>query len=151
MTFQDYMVEAHKFATYEKETYPMKGLLSEIGELIGKEARIERGDYSVDDDVFKQDVKKELGDIFWMLSELFQQIKEEPVDMSYVYSEYMLYMALTDLIKEHNIYNLCNVYAVMMGYLEQNRISLSEVLQMNLDKLTDRESRGKIKGSGDNR
>ena len=62
----NYQKEAHKFAFYNDDHYPEYGLVEEVGEFMGKIAKSQRGDQELN----QKDLKKELGDILWMLSEV---------------------------------------------------------------------------------
>lgn len=65
-----YQELAASFIAYKKEhnVYPLYGLASEIGEIFGLYARIERGDIT-DKEAFEPMIK-ELGDVLWNLSTL---------------------------------------------------------------------------------
>lgn len=65
--FNEYQTAAIDFAVFPEEaklTYPLMGLAEETGELIGKFAKHFRGDKPYDIEA----VKKEAGDVLWMLS-----------------------------------------------------------------------------------
>lgn len=123
MNFNDYQHKAHSFATYGfNPMYPILGLTEEVGEVCGKIAKYIRKhngaepDFACalqnvtvaeqeDNDVYREAIEKELGDVLWMLSEI----------------------------------------ATIHGFL------LEDIAQKNINKLTDRKSRGVIVGEGDNR
>lgn len=64
--FNDYQAAAHKTAAYgDRHLYPFLGLAEEAGEVIGKLAKAMRKNVDAD----HEDIKKELGDVLWMLSE----------------------------------------------------------------------------------
>lgn len=69
MRFDDYQMHAHQFAVYEDSSYPYMGLAEEAGELIGKMAKIKRGDKQSD----YAGLFKECGDVLWMLNEICVQ------------------------------------------------------------------------------
>lgn len=126
MTFDDYQVEAYRFAKYPTDAlltedrnagyvrtyymewlYPALAVSEEAGEVSGKLAKfVRKQDYS-DEAVtkLKEDVSKELGDLLWQLSALAEELG----------------------------------------------LSLNHIACDNIDKLRDRESRGVIVGEGDNR
>ena len=69
--FLDYKVEADTFASYDNATYPYYLLVEETGELIGKFAKIERGDPKTKLDSYRFEIAKEIGDICWAVSQLY--------------------------------------------------------------------------------
>ena len=119
MTIQEYQKKAHSFATYgENPEYAFAGLAEECGEVLGKRAKFIRKHLGVTPDVaskwetmredilkYHDDIKKELGDVLWMVAEI----------------------ATT------------------------NDMSLEDIMQLNINKLTDRKERNVIIGEGDNR
>jgi NTP pyrophosphatase (non-canonical NTP hydrolase) len=75
MTPNEYQKEAHKFACYnglaEKDfTYPVLGLTEEAGEVAGKFAKAVRDNNRAISEERKTEIKKELGDVCWMLAEV---------------------------------------------------------------------------------
>lgn len=109
MTFDEYQEESVKTAIYPKlmhgSVYPALGLAGEAGEVADKVKKLVRDDEGQVTDAKKADIKKELGDVLWYVSQ--------------VASEFNL--------------------------------SLNEVASGNISKLKDRQKRGKLQGSGDNR
>ena len=72
MSFDEYQEKAHRTAAYGHEFYPWWGLMeeaAEVSKLIGKQSL--RGDDKPMPS--KQDVKAELGDCLWMISEIAHQ------------------------------------------------------------------------------
>lgn len=71
-TFEEYSKDAMKTAIYkslgQNLNYPLLGLGGEIGELLGKISKIERGDYEMTEE-FRKECLKECGDILWFLSQ----------------------------------------------------------------------------------
>lgn len=64
--FNDYQAQAHKTAAYgDRHLYPFLGLAEEAGEVLGKLAKAMRKNVDADHEA----IKKELGDVLWMLSE----------------------------------------------------------------------------------
>lgn len=75
MTINEYQRKAHEFAFYkgleEKDfTYPALGLAEEAGEVCGKLAKVVRDSDKVITYEKAMEIKKELGDVLWMVSEL---------------------------------------------------------------------------------
>ena len=87
MTINEYQDAAHKFVEYdENPEYAYAGLAEECGEVLGKRAKFIRKHhgiepeqafvlYTMKDDVCKyyDDIKKELGDVLWMVAEIATQ------------------------------------------------------------------------------
>jgi NTP pyrophosphatase (non-canonical NTP hydrolase) len=118
MTGNQYQEAAHKFALYGNPEYAYAGLAEECGEVLGKRAKFIRKHGGISPDTAKgweslrgdidsyiTDIKKELGDVLWMVAEI----------------------ATT------------------------NGLSLDEIMQHNIEKLSDRLKRNVIIGNGDNR
>lgn len=104
MNFDTYQEEAAKTAIYPADaevTYPLLGLVSEVGEFAGKIKKVIRDGSDIDHNA----LKAELGDILWYAAAL----------------------------------------ATDCGW------SLDEIASNNIQKLKDRQNRGVIQGSGDNR
>lgn len=75
MTINEYQEKAHSFAFYkglEKKdfTYPALALAEEAGEVCGKFAKVVRDNNGILTDEKKIEIKKELGDVLWQVSEL---------------------------------------------------------------------------------
>lgn len=67
MRLRDYQLLADKYACYDDPEYPVFGLAEETGELMGKFAKMKRGDSKYESMAeFLEAVQKELGDILWM-------------------------------------------------------------------------------------
>lgn len=104
LNFTDYQEKARETAIYPDEhklTYPLLGLIGEVGEFANKYKKVLRDgrDFSIDD------MASELGDILWYMSNLASDA----------------------------------------------RIGLDYIANHNLNKLKDRQERGVLGGSGDNR
>ena len=109
MELNDYQRESRKTAIYPEigrnTIYPTLGLVGEAGEVADKVKKVLRDKKGLFDKDTKDEIKLELGDVLWYLSQLSSEL----------------------------------------GY------ELEEVAHANLQKLNSRKSRGKIRGSGDNR
>lgn len=72
MDFSEYQEEAVGFRAYEDVNYPYLGLAEETGEFLGLFAKLARGDDVIARygslDAFEQAIKKEAGDVLWMLA-----------------------------------------------------------------------------------
>lgn len=104
MDASDYQTEAVKTAIYPDQyeiTYPLLGLIGEVGEFANKYKKVFR-----DGKAFpSEDMRDELGDVLWYVA------------------------------------NLCEDAGLDMG----------DVMLRNIEKLRDRQERGVLGGSGDNR
>lgn len=112
MDMDEYQRSACSFAVYKDGLYPFFGLAEEAGEVMGKIAKLKRGDHGEfaanETHLFiysDEKLAKELGDCLWMIANCAKE----------------------------------------MGF------DLSDIAQTNIDKLTDRKERQKIKGEGDER
>ena len=111
MTFDDYQAAAKRTAVYPADhsvTYPLIGLIGEVGELANKYKKFLRGDYVGKADEWhakRADLAAEIGDIQWYIAALCSDLG----------------------------------------------VSISDVAEGNIAKLRDRQRRGAIKGSGDER
>lgn len=74
MNFREYQEEAKKTALYpnvgDNYIYPVLGLVGEAGEVAEKIKKIIRDDEGVVSEEKKEEIKKELGDVLWYLSQL---------------------------------------------------------------------------------
>ena len=74
MTFEEYQKKARKTAKYPKVgasfVYPMLGLAGETGEVVEKVKKIFRDDGGKVTKNKKEEIKKELGDVLWYLSQI---------------------------------------------------------------------------------
>tara|TARA_B100000287_G_C20574942_1_gene758042 strand:- start:428 stop:757 length:330 start_codon:yes stop_codon:yes gene_type:complete len=74
MDFDTYQQKARKTAMYpslgSNIIYPTLGLVGEAGEVAEKIKKILRDKDGIYDDFSKQEIKKELGDVLWYLSNL---------------------------------------------------------------------------------
>ncbi len=111
MDFNEYQKLASKTATFESKPlqyqlmYIALGVAGEAGEVADKIKKIMRNDDGAIDDAKRDDLKKELGDVLWYLSQM-ARVLEIPFD---------------------------------------------DVAETNIKKIMDRQARGVIKSTGDNR
>ena len=109
MTFDEYQKFTKSVAVYpdlgSNFVYPTLGLNGEAGEVAEKVKKILRDDGNIVSEEKKQDIKKELGDVLWYLSQT----------------------------------------AAEFG------LTLDEVAEHNIEKLSSRKDRGVLSGSGDDR
>lgn len=137
------------------------GLRSEIGELVGKVAKLYRGDKTIEG--MREDIIKEVGDILWFVSQASHYYSFNGViDWSVIDTEITDYGVCTKSSLSATCYSLMeldyytddadNLELVLDDcryLLDVLHCPLEECLQMNYDKLTARKADGTIKGSGD--
>lgn len=74
MTFNDYQTETNKTAIYPDRghnfVYPVLGMLGEAGEVAEKIKKVWRDKNNIVSDEDKLEIKKEMGDVLWYLSQL---------------------------------------------------------------------------------
>ncbi len=74
MTFEEYQKESRKTATYQEHGrefwYPALGLAGEAGEVVEKVKKLFRDDNGVMSDERRANLKKELGDVLWYLTQI---------------------------------------------------------------------------------
>lgn len=73
MDFNEYQTKTREFAIYTYPLYPCLGLSEETGELLGKIAKALRDGVS-DPAAYRESVKKEAGDVLWMLARLLDDM-----------------------------------------------------------------------------
>ena len=73
MNFDEYQKESKKTALYPNKgsnlVYPVLGLAGETGEVVEKVKKLIRDKSGKPDEKFKQEIKKELGDVLWYLAQ----------------------------------------------------------------------------------
>jgi len=78
MTFNEYQQQSRKTAQYpnlgSNFVYPTLGLVGEAGEVAEKVKKILRDKEGVIDDQTKEELIKEMGDVFWYLAQLATEI-----------------------------------------------------------------------------
>jgi NTP pyrophosphatase (non-canonical NTP hydrolase) len=80
MNFNEYQDRAKLTASYPEIggtlfVYPALGLAGETGEVVEKIKKIMRDEGGVVSDVKREEIKKELGDVLWYLSEIARQLE----------------------------------------------------------------------------
>ena len=160
MLISEYKVKAKIFAKYDNNPlYPLMGLQGELGEVAGKLAKEIR-----DKEDLTEALKQELGDCCWMVASVAEDngLELDEATSSKATNElWEITLALSTasglvmdmLIKQQHsirvrlqdILNNINSIALARG------VTLAEVMQLNVDKLTSRRARNCIGGSGDNR
>lgn len=78
MTFEEYQKESRKTALYPDNgntiIYPTLGLAGEAGEVAEKVKKIVRDDAGKISEEKRADLKKELGDVLWYISQLASEL-----------------------------------------------------------------------------
>ncbi|MDP3800275.1 MAG: nucleoside triphosphate pyrophosphohydrolase family protein [bacterium] len=79
MDFKEYQNKAKKTAAYsnigKNIIYPTLGLVGEAGEVANKVKKILRDDNGVITKEKREDIKKELGDVLWYVSQMATELK----------------------------------------------------------------------------
>jgi len=79
MTFNDYQAETNKTAIYPDRghnfVYPVLGMMGESGEVAEKIKKVWRDKNNVISDTDKLEIKKEMGDVLWYLSQLATELQ----------------------------------------------------------------------------
>src|SRR5688572_19938462 len=108
LNFDEYQNKSSKTAVYpdlgKNFIYPTLGLADEAGEVVGKIKKVLRDDAGIISADKKIEIKKEMGDVLWYLSQLATELN----------------------------------------------LKLSDIAQTNIDKLSSRQKRDVLHGSGDN-
>ena len=78
MDFKEYQKKSRKTAIYPKIgknfVYPALGLGDEAGEVLGKVKKIFRDKKGIVSKETKEEIKKELGDVLWYLSQIASEL-----------------------------------------------------------------------------
>ena len=78
MTFEEYQKLSRKTAIYPDKdnnfVYPTLGLTGEAGEVSEKIKKVLRDDNGIVDGLKRQEIKKELGDVLWYLSQIATEL-----------------------------------------------------------------------------
>ena len=78
MTFEEYQKESRKTALYPNKDnnfiYPVLGLCGESGEIAEKIKKVIRDEASIMNEQKKEEIKKELGDVLWYLSQIATEL-----------------------------------------------------------------------------
>lgn len=79
MDFKEYQEKSKKTAIYpkigENYVYPALGLGDEAGEVLGKIKKVFRDKNGILDNETRLEIKKELGDVLWYLSQLSTELE----------------------------------------------------------------------------
>lgn len=151
--------------------YVAPGLVAEVGELYGVEAKAVRDDW--DRDRYRTALVKELGDVAWFLA-LTLHLSDEYVDQgSRELAETIDQDETSDplgylLVRARNVHSYASMFNPLGYWLSYSEawtawhflarhsqkicgLPWSEVLQANVDKLASRAARNALQGSGDDR
>jgi len=177
MKIEEYAAKCRTFVTmqnaYALDKYLQLGFIEEVGELSGKFAKIIRAKGKIvltTEERFA--IAKELGDICWFAAMLTREFNFENL-VRYVESRLTIVRSLDKDRELHIVairemcFSLAKIASVATTGLTNEMaascfnyvtmiagkigFTLDEILQMNIDKLTDRQNRGVINGDGDNR
>lgn len=139
--------------------YIKLGILEESGEIAGKVKRFRRGDYGKDG--FKENMKKELGDLTWYLV-LYAYKNEQPLMefraprntrvMDNIYKLEVLKANLVSAESQRQQYITTRAMMNTVTDLAWNfGFTMEDITKANMQKTHDRLLRNKIKGQGDER
>ena len=144
MTLNEYQELAFNTCTKSSycDEYLDLGYLAEVGELAGKLAKRVRGDVTND-----MQVMLEIGDIAWMIA-IKARLHGEQISLVPIVPGFN--DTVFDLM--HPAQNAFNLkMSILKNVCDKLGFYFWECLQLNIDKLSGRQDRGTIKGSGDNR
>lgn len=78
MTFKEYQVNSQKTALYPNKgnnfIYPTLGLSGETGEVAEKVKKIIRDKNGIVEEIDREEIKKELGDVLWYMSQIASEL-----------------------------------------------------------------------------
>ena len=170
MDFQEYTRLARQTAIYPEQyacIYPALGLVDELAEFVEKYST---WDYDIDDCPTTDEVTDELGDVLWYFAIYCDDNK---LDMSIFFETRDLYpdthtvfmqcgkllgatkKAMRDAQLPVSALKVWEYLDNIAGYI--NRwcldlgITINEAMELNINKLRDRQARNVLKGSGDHR
>lgn len=168
MNIKEYAEKCRTFITMTDEgalrNYLNLGLIEEVGEVAGKLAKILRVKQSLDtfSDEERVAIAKELGDVCWFVCvsvEKPERVEERLTNFRPKYDvnlwTYTGLVARLSALSLDISLNMPITAVFILSTVEEigRRIgyTLEEIMQQNIDKLTDRQARGVINGNGDNR
>lgn len=86
MTFEEYQKKSRETAIYpnmgENYIYPVLGLAGESGEVSEKIKKVIRDKGGMIDDEVRENIKKELGDVLWYISQIATELKIKLEDIA---------------------------------------------------------------------
>lgn len=128
-------------------------IMSEVGEMYGKIAKAVRDEWT--DEKLKQELTKEYGDVCWGVAVLLHKIGlHEEVYGERVCEEPLVMVTdmAVGIFANLEVPVVAELWAVLRDNAEKiTGSTFDEVLEANLAKLADRQARGVISGSGDDR
>ena len=144
MTLDEYQELAFKTCTQNSycDEYLDLGYIAEVGELAGKFAKRVRGDVIND-----MQIMHEIGDIAWFIA-IKARLNGKQITLCPLVPYYhgTVFDLLTPANNSHNL-----KMSILKNICDKLGSSFWACLQLNIDKLSNRQDRGTIMGSGDNR
>lgn len=158
-------------------TYLIMGIVGESGEVCNKLKKALRGDFELTEQK-KKEIGKELGDICWYLFQILKRYRRKPshfvpdtievyearhknLDMQFINRNSILLAHMCSTLGETFYVGVvragyvkeffCTVLNTLSVMANQLDISLGEVLDNNINKLSKRKDEGVLQGDGDNR
>jgi NTP pyrophosphatase (non-canonical NTP hydrolase) len=146
-------------------TYSREALVAEVGEVIGLRAKRRRGDAALQDDTaYQQAVVLEMGDVLFSLASIFEAHEkpfqlavhpnmnlrelEEIADSLRRVLQAQAEMGRSVSFLDINSYQLFGGLWLYALEFKITRGNINSIARANIDKLTDRQNRGQIRGSG---
>lgn len=154
LVWQQYQEKAVTFLEVEDENtydYLVLGLHSEKGEVAGVVKRYLRGDYDMKET--KRRLIGELGDCLWYVAVLQKKFPDQYGN--YLLSSLSRLVSLEPHAVVHGLFNekgaICEEGIAVLNIAKEYGLSVKEIFNYNIQKLTDRKKRNMIKGDGDSR
>jgi len=185
MTPREYQKATSLTAIYPKDNdydliYLANGIMSEVGEIMGKNKKIIRDDNCQYSPEKIEAISKEIGDVLWYMSEIasafgidfnfvagnnFQQLETTKLTLQHTmislgYNTGYLLRHMDDIIThgyvrtayaEYIRNTLMNIYVDLMSLAINFDLFMVDIAEENVAKLQDRKERDAIKGDGDER
>lgn len=171
MNINEYQKEAIKFAAFGNKMeneYLALGLSGEVGEVLNKLKKVIRDDGGQLTEDAARHIALEIGDVLWYVATIahkeetslfFAPRPKENVSLQEAIKfgmevAYQSFRTSDDLIggrvalSSNRLLVICSSLELLSNFAGY---TLEEVADMNIQKLTDRQNRGKIGGSGDDR
>jgi NTP pyrophosphatase (non-canonical NTP hydrolase) len=150
--------------------YYSLGLLSEIGEILGKLKRVIRKDYSLTD--ITHDLMLELGDVLWYYTRMCEHLGYSLENLNDICESFFF-----SLPEDDNIFSVLSDYVILLNRLGLDIVDATDdvedlfmdfldifliiteildydildIVQVNYEKLSSRKTRGQLNGQGDRR
>lgn len=160
-SYDEFVLPEFKTDHKRLREYLILGLVSEVGELFGKYAKLKRGDL-----VDPESILQECGDILWFVSTFaylygipLSGVIDATLNPNELAPKYCLLEMISSAATAYNLWlendkRVWNIWVLsdIIRYIESlTKQPFSALLDMNYTKLSDRKNRGVLQGNGDNR